>query len=120
MWKIEEELDLAYFIRLHLKTQDFFKYLLSQEKRKAARDLKHHLNSDQSPASDDSCNIEPDPFDDEEVVATLSNVIKSINVIQTIFSFTTNNVITETEIIYVDRDAEVANRVKSGVLTAFT
>jgi hypothetical protein len=30
---------------------------------KAARNLKAHLDSDQPPASDDSENMEPDPFD---------------------------------------------------------
>jgi hypothetical protein len=60
--KIDDELDVANVIRLHLQSRWFFKQLFTKEKRKAARDLKSHLYSDQSPDSDESGNMKPDPF----------------------------------------------------------
>ncbi len=60
--KIDDELDVANVIRLHLQSRWFFKQLFTKEKRKAARDLKSHLDTEQSPASDESGNNEPDPF----------------------------------------------------------
>jgi hypothetical protein len=43
--KIDDELDVSNFIRFHLQSRGFFKQLLTSEKRKAARDLKYHLES---------------------------------------------------------------------------
>ena len=60
--KIGDELDVANVIRFRLQSHRLFKQLFTTEKRKAAMDLKSHLNSDQSPASDESENKEPDPF----------------------------------------------------------
>ena len=45
--KIDEELDVANVIRFHLQSRRLFKQLFSAEKRKAARDLKFYLVSDQ-------------------------------------------------------------------------
>ena len=42
------------------------KQLFTTSKRKAARDLKSHLYSDQPSVSDDSGNIDPDPFEHDE------------------------------------------------------
>ena len=60
--KIDDELEVTNFIRFNLQTRSLLKQLFTAEKRKAARDLKFHLDSEQSPASDESGNIEPDPF----------------------------------------------------------
>ncbi len=52
--KIDNELDVASFIRFHLQTRNLLKQLFNAEKRKAAEDLKSHLDSDQIPDSDES------------------------------------------------------------------
>jgi hypothetical protein len=44
--KIDYELDVANFIRFHLQTRSLLKQLFNAEKRKAANDFKHHLESD--------------------------------------------------------------------------
>jgi hypothetical protein len=68
--KIDDELDVVNFIRFHLQTRSLLKQLFSAEKRKAARDFKSHLNSEQSPASEESSNLEPDPFEHDGVNRT--------------------------------------------------
>ena len=57
--KIDFELDVVNFIRFHLQTRSLLKHLVSAEKRKKARDLKCHLDSDQIPDSDQSAEIDP-------------------------------------------------------------
>jgi hypothetical protein len=47
-------LDVANFIRFHLQTRNLLKQLFNAEKRKAAKDLKSHLESDRIPDSDES------------------------------------------------------------------
>ncbi len=64
--KIDYELDVVNFIRFQLQTRSLLKQLFTAEKRKAARDLKSHLDCDQPSASDDSGNMEPDPFENVE------------------------------------------------------
>jgi hypothetical protein len=64
--KIDYELDVANFIRFHLQTRNLLKQLFNAQKRKAAKDLKYHLDSDQLPDSDES---EPASFEHAEIVA---------------------------------------------------
>ena len=71
--KIRSELDVANFIRFHLTTRSLIKQLFTAEKMKAARDHKSHLESDQSPASDESSNIEPDSINEEVKAAPNKN-----------------------------------------------
>ena len=66
MEKISDELDVVNFIRFHLQTRSLLKQLFSAEKRKEARDLKSHFNI-QSPASEESSNMEPDPFEHADI-----------------------------------------------------
>ena len=54
---------MANFIRCHLQTYSLLKKLFAAGMKKAGKDLKSHLNSVQSPCSDESGNIEPDPFE---------------------------------------------------------
>ena len=60
--KINNELDVIKFVRFHLQTRSLMKQLFTAEQRKAAKDLKFHLNSEQSPASEDSSNMQPEPL----------------------------------------------------------
>ena len=62
--KIDYELDVVNFIRFQLQTRSLLKQLFTTAKRKAERDLKSHLYNDQPSASDDSGNIDPDPFEE--------------------------------------------------------
>ena len=64
--KIDGELDVVNFIRFQLQTRSLLKQLFTTENRKSAKDLKSHLYSDPSHASDESGNIDPDPFETEE------------------------------------------------------
>ena len=64
--KIDGELDVVNFIRFQLQTRSLLKQLFKTEQRKSAKDLKSHIDSDPSHASDESGNIDPDPFDTEE------------------------------------------------------
>lgn len=57
--KIVFELDVVNFIRFHLQTRSLLKHLVSAEKRKKAKDLKCHLDSDQIPDSDQSVELDP-------------------------------------------------------------
>ena len=52
--KIEKQLDVANFIRDHLQMRQLLKQLFDLEQRKAARDLKLHLDSSQSSDSEES------------------------------------------------------------------
>ena len=54
------------FIRFQLQTRSLLKQLFTTEKIKSAKYLKSHFDSDPSNASDESGNIDPDPFDSEE------------------------------------------------------
>jgi hypothetical protein len=64
--KIDYELDVVNFIRFQLQTRSLLKQLFTAEKRQAARNLKPHHDCDQPSASDDSSNMEPDPFEQVE------------------------------------------------------
>ncbi len=64
--RIDGELDVVNFIRFQLQTRSLLKQLFTAEQRKSAKDLKSHINSDPSDASDESGNIDPDPFESEE------------------------------------------------------
>ncbi len=80
--KIDYELNVVNFIRFQLQTRSLLKQLFTISKRKAARDLKSHLYSDQPSASDDSGNIDPDPFEHEELPAQISEsaiIVKPIS-----------------------------------------
>ncbi len=44
--RIDYELDVVNFIRFQLQTHSLLKQLFTADKRKAASDLKSHLNSD--------------------------------------------------------------------------
>jgi hypothetical protein len=59
-------LDVASFIRFHLQTRNLLKQLFKAEERKAAKDLKYHLDSDKLPDSDES---EPVSFERAEIAA---------------------------------------------------
>ncbi len=61
--KIDYDLDVVNFIRFQLQTRSLLKQMVTTEKRKAARNLKSHLESDTSHASDDSGNMYSDPFE---------------------------------------------------------
>ncbi len=65
--KIDGELDVVKFIRFQLQTRSLLKQLFTSEQRKSAKDLKLHIDSDPSDASDESGNIDPDPFETEEL-----------------------------------------------------
>ena len=64
--KIDGELDVVNFIRFQLQTRSLLKQLFTTEQRKSAKDLKSHIDSGPSDASDESGNINPDPFETEE------------------------------------------------------
>ncbi len=64
--KIDGELDVVNFIRFQLQTRSLLKQLFTTEQRKSAKDLKSNINSDPSVTSDESGNIDPDPFESEE------------------------------------------------------
>jgi hypothetical protein len=64
--KIDDELDVVNFIRFKLQTRNLLKQLFRIEQRRQARNLKSHLDSDQQSASDDSCNMESDPFENKK------------------------------------------------------
>ena len=62
--RIEYELDVVNFIRFQLQTRSLMKQLFTTERRKVAKELKSHLDNDQLSASDDSGNIDQDPFEE--------------------------------------------------------
>ncbi len=64
--KIHGELDVVNFIRFKIQTRSLLKQLFTTEQRKSAKDLKSHIHSDPSDASDETGNIDPDPFETEE------------------------------------------------------
>jgi hypothetical protein len=64
--KIDGELDVVNFIRFQFQTRSLLKQLFTAEQRKSAKDLKSHIDSDPSDASDESGNIDPDPFETQE------------------------------------------------------
>ena len=75
--KIDYDLDVVNFIRFQLQTRSLLKQLFTTEQRKTAKDLKSHFDSDPSDASDESDNIDPDPFETEEPREEKSaNVVK--------------------------------------------
>ena len=64
--KIDGELDVVNFIRFQLQTRSLLKQLFTAEQRKSAKNLKTHIESDPSDASDESGNINQDPFETKE------------------------------------------------------
>ena len=50
--KIDGELDVVKFIRYQLQTRSLLKQLFTTEQRKSAKDLKPHIDSDPSNATD--------------------------------------------------------------------
>ncbi len=69
---IDENLDVANFIRFNLQTRGLLKQLFDSEKRRAAKDFKNHIDSDKV-GSDGSS--EPDGHREDNNIEPRLNLI---------------------------------------------